>query len=251
MLREYHAALGDLIDRFEGTLERFTGDGLMVFFNDPLPCDDAAAAGRPDGGGDARAGAELADGWRRQGHDLGFGDRASPRATRRSAGSASRAASTTPRSAASPTWPRGCAPRPALADPRHPARARRRPRTSSSASRSATSTLRGFSRPVRAFEVPGLDAARASHDAPWTRRTAPRRSPTSTRPSATRASTGCRSGMPDVWAGDAAQPRGRVRRRHPVGHHRPGRGAQRHARPRPTRSASCSCCCCCASRGCG
>ena len=41
VLREYHAALGDLIFRFEGTLERFTGDGLMVFFNDPMPCEDA------------------------------------------------------------------------------------------------------------------------------------------------------------------------------------------------------------------
>ena len=43
VLDEYHAALGDLVIRFEGTLERFTGDGLMVFFNDPLPCDDAPA----------------------------------------------------------------------------------------------------------------------------------------------------------------------------------------------------------------
>ena len=41
VLGEYHAALGDLVFRFEGTLERFTGDGLMVFFNDPLPCEDA------------------------------------------------------------------------------------------------------------------------------------------------------------------------------------------------------------------
>ena len=41
VLGEYHAALGDLVHRFEGTLERFTGDGLMVFFNDPLPCPDA------------------------------------------------------------------------------------------------------------------------------------------------------------------------------------------------------------------
>jgi class 3 adenylate cyclase/CheY-like chemotaxis protein len=40
VLRGYHTALGDLIFRFEGTLERFTGDGLMVFFNDPLPCPD-------------------------------------------------------------------------------------------------------------------------------------------------------------------------------------------------------------------
>ena len=41
VLGEYHAALGELVHRFEGTLERFTGDGLMVFFNDPLPCPDA------------------------------------------------------------------------------------------------------------------------------------------------------------------------------------------------------------------
>ena len=53
VLREYHDALGDLIYRFEGTLERFTGDGLMVFFNDPVPCDDAPAAGDPDGPGHA------------------------------------------------------------------------------------------------------------------------------------------------------------------------------------------------------
>ena len=40
VLRDYHAALGDLIFRFEGTLEHFAGDGLMIFFNDPLPCPD-------------------------------------------------------------------------------------------------------------------------------------------------------------------------------------------------------------------
>jgi DNA-binding response OmpR family regulator len=40
VLTEYHAALGDLVHRYDGTLERFTGDGLMVFFNDPLPCED-------------------------------------------------------------------------------------------------------------------------------------------------------------------------------------------------------------------
>jgi adenylate cyclase len=42
VLGTYHRELGELIHRFEGTLERFTGDGLMVFFNDPLPCPDAA-----------------------------------------------------------------------------------------------------------------------------------------------------------------------------------------------------------------
>jgi len=40
VLKEYHHALGDLIFRFEGTLERFAGDGLMVFFNDPVRCED-------------------------------------------------------------------------------------------------------------------------------------------------------------------------------------------------------------------
>jgi class 3 adenylate cyclase/CheY-like chemotaxis protein len=42
LLREFHAAMGELIFRFEGTLERFTGDGMMVFFNDPDPVPDHA-----------------------------------------------------------------------------------------------------------------------------------------------------------------------------------------------------------------
>jgi len=41
LLRSYHAEMGNLIFKFEGTLERFAGDGIMVFFNDPIPCDDA------------------------------------------------------------------------------------------------------------------------------------------------------------------------------------------------------------------
>src|SRR5689334_14605739 len=40
VLREYHATLGTLINKFEGTIERFAGDGLLVLFNDPLPCAD-------------------------------------------------------------------------------------------------------------------------------------------------------------------------------------------------------------------
>ncbi|MDT4996126.1 MAG: adenylate cyclase, partial [Pseudonocardiales bacterium] len=73
VLTQYHAALGDLVFRFEGTLERFTGDGLMVFFNDPVPCEDAplrairmAVAMR------ARI-RDLAESWAQRGHDLGFG----------------------------------------------------------------------------------------------------------------------------------------------------------------------------------
>jgi class 3 adenylate cyclase/CheY-like chemotaxis protein len=73
VLGEYHAALGDIVYRFDGTLERFIGDGLMVIFNDPLPCTDAperavrmaiAMRGRV---------AELAEGWSRHGYDLDFG----------------------------------------------------------------------------------------------------------------------------------------------------------------------------------
>lgn len=73
VLAEYHAAVGDLATRYEATLEQFTGDGVMLFFNDPVPVDDApqravrlAVALR------ARV-RELAEGWRRRGHDLALG----------------------------------------------------------------------------------------------------------------------------------------------------------------------------------
>jgi adenylate cyclase len=73
VLAEYHTALGELIYRFEGTLERFTGDGLMVFFNDPVPCDDPAERAVTMAVAMRDRVAELAAGWTRQGHDLGFG----------------------------------------------------------------------------------------------------------------------------------------------------------------------------------
>jgi adenylate cyclase len=73
VLREYHTALGELIFRFEGTLERFTGDGLMVFFNDPVPCPEPAAqAVRMALAMRLRAG-ELTETWRKRGHHLDFG----------------------------------------------------------------------------------------------------------------------------------------------------------------------------------
>ncbi len=73
VLREYHAALGELVFHYEGTLEHFAGDGMLVFFNDPVPCPDA-----PDRA--VRMAVEmrteverLALTWRRRGHELGFG----------------------------------------------------------------------------------------------------------------------------------------------------------------------------------
>lgn len=73
VLREYHAAIGDLVTRYDATLERFTGDGVMLFFNDPVPVDDAPArAVRLAVAMRARA-QELSEGWRQRGHDLALG----------------------------------------------------------------------------------------------------------------------------------------------------------------------------------
>ena len=73
VMREYHATLGSLVHEFEGTLERFLGDGIMVIFGDPIPCPDpceravqmaVAMRGRLS---------ELSSKWRRERHELGFG----------------------------------------------------------------------------------------------------------------------------------------------------------------------------------
>ena len=73
VLAEYHGAIGDLVHRFEGTLERFTGDGVVVFFNDPIPCADAPQrAVRMAVAMRARVG-QLAEGWRRKGYDIELG----------------------------------------------------------------------------------------------------------------------------------------------------------------------------------
>ncbi|HEY2877419.1 adenylate/guanylate cyclase domain-containing protein [Nocardioides sp.] len=73
VLEEYHAALGDLIFRFEGTLERFAGDGLMVFFNDPVLCDDGPARAIRMSVAMRTRVRGLAESWARQGHDLALG----------------------------------------------------------------------------------------------------------------------------------------------------------------------------------
>jgi class 3 adenylate cyclase len=73
ILGEYHGSLGDLVARFGGTLERFSGDGLVVFFNDPIPCDDAPLRSIRMALAMRQRVQELADGWQRRGHELAFG----------------------------------------------------------------------------------------------------------------------------------------------------------------------------------
>jgi len=72
-LREYHGALGPLVSQFEGTLDQFSGDGIMVFFNDPVPIPDPAARAVNMAIAMREAASALISGWRRLGRDLGFG----------------------------------------------------------------------------------------------------------------------------------------------------------------------------------
>jgi class 3 adenylate cyclase len=73
VIREYHAAAGELVTAHAGTLEHFAGDGIMVFFNDPVPVGEhelqaakLALAMREQIG-------ELANGWSKRGYELGLG----------------------------------------------------------------------------------------------------------------------------------------------------------------------------------
>lgn len=73
VLREYHAAMGALIQAHEGTLERFTGDGIMVFFNDPQPVPDPAAQALRMALQMQHTMHELAARWQRRGYALELG----------------------------------------------------------------------------------------------------------------------------------------------------------------------------------
>ena len=73
VLRDYHAAMGRLIQAHEGTLERFTGDGLMVFFNDPVEVADPTERAVRMALAMRDAAEELGRHWRRRGIELGLG----------------------------------------------------------------------------------------------------------------------------------------------------------------------------------
>jgi class 3 adenylate cyclase len=72
-LRQYHGVLGPLVAQFEGTLDQFSGDGIMVFFNDPVPIPDPAERAVKMAVAMREAAAQLIATWRERGRDLGFG----------------------------------------------------------------------------------------------------------------------------------------------------------------------------------
>jgi class 3 adenylate cyclase len=73
LLRDYHAAIGELVIKYSGTLERYAGDGIMVIFNDPVPVDNPALQAVLMALEMRDAIGALTETWRRLGHDIGFG----------------------------------------------------------------------------------------------------------------------------------------------------------------------------------
>ena len=73
LLRDYHAAIGEIIIKYSGTLERYAGDGVMVIFNDPVPVENPALQAVLMALEMRDAIGALTDEWRRLGHEIGFG----------------------------------------------------------------------------------------------------------------------------------------------------------------------------------
>ena len=73
LLRDYHAAIGEIIIKYSGTLERYAGDGVMVVFNDPVPVEKPALQAVLMALEMREVIGALTEKWRRLGHDIGFG----------------------------------------------------------------------------------------------------------------------------------------------------------------------------------
>lgn len=73
LLREYHAAIGAIIVKYSGTLERYAGDGVMVVFNDPVPVPNPALQAVQMALDMRTVIGMLMEKWRRLGHEIGFG----------------------------------------------------------------------------------------------------------------------------------------------------------------------------------
>jgi adenylate cyclase len=73
LLRAYHATLGRTVDEFGGTLEHFAGDGIMIFFNDPIEIDNPAERAIRMALALQRAFSPIAEAWAKLGHEVGLG----------------------------------------------------------------------------------------------------------------------------------------------------------------------------------
>jgi adenylate cyclase len=73
VLREYHAELGRAIMAYDGTIEHFAGDGVMILFNDPVPVPDHELQAIRMALVMRESVATLVRGWKKRGHALGFG----------------------------------------------------------------------------------------------------------------------------------------------------------------------------------
>ena len=73
LLHDYHAAIGNLVVKYNGTLERYAGDGVMVVFNDPMPIENPTLQAVLMALDMRGAIGTLIERWRRLGHDIGFG----------------------------------------------------------------------------------------------------------------------------------------------------------------------------------
>ena len=73
LLRDYHAAIGELVIRYSGTLERYAGDGVMVVFNDPVPIENPALQAVLMALELRNALGALTQTWSGLGHEIGFG----------------------------------------------------------------------------------------------------------------------------------------------------------------------------------
>jgi class 3 adenylate cyclase/CheY-like chemotaxis protein len=73
LLRSYHAEMGRLVFKYEGTLERFAGDGIMIFFNDPIPCEDHTERAVRMALEMQEKVRDLRKGWLKRGYELDLG----------------------------------------------------------------------------------------------------------------------------------------------------------------------------------
>ena len=73
LLRDYHAAIGELVIRYSGTLGRYAGDGVMVVFNDPVPIENPVLQAVLMALELRNALGALTQTWSRLGHEIGFG----------------------------------------------------------------------------------------------------------------------------------------------------------------------------------